>query len=149
MARSANAHRSLANSEQFLHAKLGSLWAPINQFARLQSRTACCTTHPDSRPKRSIQRPILDCLRDVPRLDGFGPGKVGHRARDFENAVVRPRAKALLRHGPFQQVLGVRTQLAVLPDLTRAHLSIGVNALAFAAEAHQLRLAGANATARP
>src|SRR5664279_347655 len=101
------------------------------------SRSSSC-------PECAIQRPILDCLRNVSRFDGFGSREVGHRARNLENAVVGARAEPLLHHGPLQQVLGVSTQFAVFPDLAGAYLSIGVNAFTLRTKAHQLDIAGAD-----
>jgi hypothetical protein len=44
---------------------------------------------PVSRPKRAVQRPILDSLRDVAGFDGFGGGEVGHGACNSLNAAGR------------------------------------------------------------
>ena len=55
--------------------------------------------------------------------------QVGNRARDLQDAVVGAGAQPLLHHGALQQVLGVGAQLAILADLARAHLGVGVNAL--------------------
>ncbi len=50
-------------------------------------------------------------------------------------------AQPLLDHGALQQVLGVGAQLAVLADLARAHLRVGVDSLLAGVEALQLHLA--------
>src|SRR5271166_713028 len=80
-------------------------------------------------------------------FDDLSPAEVGNRARHFQNAIVGARAEALLYHGPLQQVLRIGAQFAVLPDLTRTHLSVGVHVFPAGAEAVQLRVPGTDNTA--
>src|SRR5579885_70092 len=90
-------------------------------------------------PVVPVERPILDGLRDVRGGDGFGAIEVGDRAGDLENAVVGAGGEAEAGHGTLKQALAVRRDVAVFPDLARAHLRVAVNLFSF--EALQLALA--------
>jgi hypothetical protein len=68
-------------------------------------------------PIRAIQRPILNCRRNMLACQLRTAFQIGNVPRNLQNAVVRPGTEALLLHGSFQQALAVRVQLAVGPDL--------------------------------
>src|ERR1700683_4989548 len=44
--------------------------------------------------RRAVERPILDCLADVIRLDAVGALEIGDRARDFEDPRIGAGAQA-------------------------------------------------------
>ncbi len=68
-------------------------------------------------PISPIQRPVLDCLRNVLALDLRAGFHIGYCARDLQYPVVRPSTEPLLLHGAFQHALAVRAQIAVGADL--------------------------------
>jgi hypothetical protein len=68
-------------------------------------------------PIRPVQRPVLDCLRDVLALNLRAGFHVGDRPRDLQYPVMRPCTESLLLHGALEHALAVSTQVAVGADL--------------------------------
>src|SRR5580698_8544601 len=90
------------------------------------------------RPKRPVQRSVLDCFSNVSWLNHITGRQICNRPSDLQNAIVCPRAEALLDHGALQQVLRIRTELAVFANLARAHLGVAVDSLAAGVKPQQL-----------
>src|ERR1700730_261235 len=97
-----------------------------------------------SRPKRAVQRSVLNRLRDVFRLKPRNSVEVRNRARDFQDAVMGAGAESLLRHGAFEQALTIGGELAEFANGLRRHLGVAVEFLAFGRKARQLQLSGAD-----
>jgi hypothetical protein len=103
-------------------------------------------TDAPSRPVVAVEGAVLDGFRDVGGADGFGTVEVGDGTRNLQDAVVGARRESQARHGAFEQPVAIRRDVAVLPELPRAHLRIAVNL--FTLEALHLPLAGIH-NARP
>jgi hypothetical protein len=95
--------------------------------------------HRTSRPKRPIQRSVLNLLSNVPRFKLRNSVQVGDRACDFQDAVMGARAEPLLRHGAFQQALTIGGKLTGFTNGLRRHLCVAVEFLALGRKARQLR----------
>jgi hypothetical protein len=74
-----------------------------------------------------IQIAVLDGLGEV--IDEYVrlACQIRNGAGDFENSVKGPRGKPELVYGGFQKVSGCYIDLAMLFNVTTAHLSIAVN----------------------
>jgi len=66
-------------------------------------------TSPSS-PIAPVERPVLNCFRQVRNGQFFSAFQVGNGARNFENAIMRPGSQSLLLHCTFEQAFGVRAQ---------------------------------------
>src|SRR6202158_1858200 len=97
-----------------------------------------------SRPKRAVQRSVLNRLRDVFRLKLRNSVEVRNRARNFQDSVMGASAEPLLRHGAFEQTLTIGGKLAEFANGLRRHLRVAVEFLAFGRKARQLKLTGAD-----
>src|SRR5215510_1416570 len=93
------------------------------------------------RPKVAVQGAILHRFGDVLLGDLLSPSQIRDRLADLENSVISPRRQAPLCDCPFEQCLGPRAELAMLPNKSRRHLSVAING--FASEAFLLNPAGA------
>src|SRR5439155_15844764 len=79
------------------------------------------------RPVATVEGPVLDGFGDVRGADGLGTLEVGDGARDFQNTVVGAGAQTQAGHGVFEQAFAVGRNIAILADLSRAHLGVAVN----------------------
>ncbi len=75
------------------------------------------------------------------RRDLFAGLQVRDGAGHFQDPVVGAGGKAELVHGLFHERLAVVADLAVLPDMARLHVRIGIDTVAF--EAFELGCPGA------
>src|SRR5580704_3828794 len=89
----------------------------------------------------AIERSILYRLTDMMRGDRARAVEVGNRARDFQDARVGARAQAEAIDRQFQQALAARLDLAMEPQIARAHLRVAEER--HPGEAGKLRLARA------
>src|ERR1700758_517677 len=93
-------------------------------------------------PVASVQRAVLDGLRQVRDGEAFGSLQVSYGASHLQDTVVRASRQALLLHGPLQQPLCVLPQLAIGANLTCCHLRIRVDLLSEFAETFALAFTG-------
>jgi hypothetical protein len=75
---------------------------------RVFPQTELATEATSSAPEASIQRAVLNRLRNMPHRNPRLGIEVGNGTSDLQYPVVRSRAQALLLHGPFQQTFRFR-----------------------------------------
>src|SRR5271167_931645 len=97
-----------------------------------------------SRPKRPVQRSMLNRLGNEFRFELRSGIEVGNRARDFQNAVMGAGAESLRSHGAFEQALAISGELAEFANRLRRHLGVAIELLAFGRKTRQLQLTGAD-----
>lgn len=81
----------------------------------------------------SIQAPVLDRFSDMMRSDCFISFNIRDRPCYFEDAVIRAGRQAQPVHGRLHQVRARLVDLAVLADMARLHLRVGIDAVVFEA----------------
>src|ERR1039458_7817120 len=91
-----------------------------------------------SRPKRAVQRPVLNRLGNMFRFKLRNTLQVGNRAGDFQDAVMGAGAEPLLSHGAFEQALTIGGEFAELTNELRRHLGVAVKFFASGRKARQL-----------
>ena len=67
--------------------------------------------HPPSKlmPQIAVQRPVLDRLQEMRRLDRRTPGEIGDRARNLEDPIISPGAQMEFFHGMAQKFPALRS----------------------------------------
>src|SRR5438128_1876121 len=78
------------------------------------------------RPERPVQRPVLDRLRNVLRLDRGRAFQVGNRPRYFQYPVMGACRHAVLGHSTLQEAFAVGGEFAKRTDVAWVHLRIAV-----------------------
>jgi hypothetical protein len=94
-----------------------------------------------SAPVTAVEGAVLDGFGDVRDGERGLSFEVGDGTGDFKDAVVGAGGEALLLHGAFEKLLGVRAQLAEGANLAGAHLCVGIDLFFCAGEPLALQLA--------
>src|SRR5262245_63188161 len=82
------------------------------------------------RPEVAIQSAVLHRLGDMLLGDLLFPSQIRDRPAHLENPVVSPRRQPPLCDCAFEQCLGPRPELAILPYKSRRHLCVAINGFA-------------------
>src|SRR5207249_8144485 len=77
-----------------------------------------------SRPQLPIQRPVTDCLAEMPLKDGRRAFEIGNRASHAEDAVVSAGGQAQLFHGSLEQVAALVVEDAEPAELPAGHAAV-------------------------
>jgi len=81
----------------------------------------------------SIERTILNRLRNMRRFDSILSFQIGDRPRHLQDPVVSPGRKTQFVHGQLDQVLAFFVQGAVYLDLPRPELGIAIDSVSLVA----------------
>src|SRR5262249_30272506 len=90
-------------------------------------------------PQISVERTVLDGLREMFRRKILVTGKVADGPGNFQNPIVATRRKTELGYGVLHDLFAIRTERAMLAKVLGAHLSIRVDLVVV--EAPQLNIA--------